>query len=67
MAPPLVDVPVPVAVAVPPVDWVVVPAGAADVVVSGEVAVAAEVAVFSVVCVELDVELDVEELDVAAV
>jgi len=36
-------------------------------VVSGEVAVAAEVAVFSVVCVELDVELDVEELDVAAV
>lgn len=50
----------PCAVTVPPVAWVVVSAEAPDVVVTGEVAVAAEVDVSADVCVELELE----ELDV---
>jgi hypothetical protein len=63
LAPPLVEVPVPCAVAVPPLDAVVVPAGAPpDVVVAGGVA---PVDVSGLVCVELPVEeLDDDELPV---
>jgi hypothetical protein len=67
LAPPLVEVPVPCAVAVPPLDAVVVPAGAPpDVVVAGGVVpVEAPVDVSGLVCVELPVEeLDDDELPV---
>ena len=58
MAPPLVEVPVPCAVAVPPLAAVVVSAGAPpDVVVAGGVVpVEAPVVVPALVCVELPVE-----------